>query len=99
LIIKIADDILYFARLCTWPRKAAFIIHAPAFQWFEQRFDRFAIGLSGLWCCIARQLDSDRARRLGGRAVAHPLFHEVGPDIAIGFGIVRSGGGMFTHGI
>jgi len=49
--------------------------HAPAFQWFEQRFDRFAIGLAGL--CVVHCLASSILIALGPRGglLLNPLFH------------------------
>jgi len=73
--------------------------HAPAAQWFEQRFDRFAIGLSGLCVvhCLASSIFIALAASAGG-LLLNPLFHEVGLTIAIGFGVAALGRGMFTHG-
>ena len=73
--------------------------HAPAFQWLEQRFDRFAIGLSGLCVvhCLASSIFIALAASAGG-LLLNPLFHEVGLTIAIGFGVAALGRGMFTHG-
>lgn len=75
------------------------LAQTPAFQWIEQRFDNMAIGLSGLCVvhCIASSVFIALASTAGG-LLLNPLFHEVGLTIAIGFGILALGRGIFTHG-
>lgn len=72
---------------------------SPAFLWVEQRFDRFAIGLSGLCVvhCVASSILIALAASAGG-LLLNPLFHEVGLTVAIGLGVVALGRGIFTHG-
>ncbi|MEY4500655.1 MAG: hypothetical protein RIS52_545 [Pseudomonadota bacterium] len=66
------------------------------------RFDRvdgLAIGLSGL--CLAHCLASSIFFALlasAGGALLHPAFHEVGLVIAIGFGALALGRGVWNHG-
>src|SRR3954462_11394854 len=73
--------------------------HSPTFMWFEQRFDGFAIGLSGLCVvhCVASSILIALAASAGG-LLLNPMFHEVGLTIAIGLGIVALGRGVFVHG-
>ena len=73
--------------------------HSPTFLWFEQRFDRFAIGLSGMCVvhCVASSILIALAASAGG-LLLNPLFHEVGLTIAIGFGIAALWRGAYTHG-
>ncbi|MEP7006979.1 MAG: MerC domain-containing protein [Sphingomonas bacterium] len=73
--------------------------HTPTFLWIEQRFDRFAIGLSGLCVvhCVASSILFALAASAGG-LLLNPLFHEVGLTIAIGLGIVALGRGVLVHG-
>ena len=65
----------------------------------DTRFDRLAIGLSGL--CMAHCLASTVLLALmasAGGLLLHPLIHEVGLTLAIGFGIIALGRGIVTHG-
>ncbi len=73
--------------------------HSPAFAWIEERFDRFAIGLSGLCVvhCIASSVFLALAASAGG-LLLNPAFHEIGLTIAIGFGVLGLGRGIFAHG-
>lgn len=73
--------------------------HSPAFAWFESRFDRFAIGLSGLCAvhCLASSVFLALAASAGG-LLLNPLFHEIGLTVAIGFGVLALGRGIFAHG-
>jgi len=70
-----------------------------AYRWIEQRFDNMAIGLSGLCVvhCIASSVFLALAASAGG-LLLNPLFHEIGLTIAIGFGVIALGRGIFTHG-
>lgn len=61
--------------------------------------DRFAIALSGL--CLVHCLASAVLFALiasAGGLLLHPLFHEVGLALAIGFGAVALGRGIVEHG-
>ena len=61
--------------------------------------DRVAIGLSGL--CLVHCLASSVLLALvasAGGLLLHPAFHEVGLTLAIGFGAVALGRGIFDHG-
>ncbi len=71
----------------------------PVYRWIEQRFDNMAIGLSGLCVvhCIASSVFLALAASAGG-LLLNPLFHEIGLTIAIGFGVLALGRGIFTHG-
>lgn len=71
----------------------------PAVRWIEHRFDNMAIGLSGLCVvhCIASSVFIALAASAGG-LLLNPLFHEVGLTIAIGFGVLALGRGIFSHG-
>jgi hypothetical protein len=73
--------------------------HSPAILWFESRFDRFAIGLSGLCAvhCVLSSVFLALAASAGG-LLLNPMFHEVGLTFAIGFGIVALGWGVLSHG-
>ena len=65
----------------------------------DARFDRAAIGLSGL--CLAHCLATTILLALfsaAGGLLVSPVIHEVGLTLAIGFGIVALGRGIFTHG-
>jgi MerC mercury resistance protein len=67
------------------------------FGW--ERLDRWAIGLSGL--CLAHCLASAVFIALlasAGGILLHPIFHEIGLTIAIGFGGLALGRGIMTHG-
>jgi hypothetical protein len=65
----------------------------------EGRLDRWAIGLSGL--CLAHCLATSVAVALlsaaGGLLVSH-LVHEIGLIIAIVFGALALGRGVYQHG-
>ncbi|MBY0581565.1 MAG: MerC domain-containing protein [Sphingomonas sp.] len=65
----------------------------------ESRFDRLAIGLSGLCAvhCLASAVLVALAASAGG-LLLNPLFHEVGLAIAIGLGAAALGRGIFQHG-
>ena len=71
----------------------------PVFAWLESRFDRLAIGLSGLCAvhCIASAVFLALASSLGG-LLLNPVIHEVGLSIAIGIGVIALGRGAYTHG-
>jgi hypothetical protein len=73
--------------------------HSLAFRWIEHRFDGFAIGLSGLCAvhCVASSVFLALAASAGG-LLLNPLFHELGLMIAIGFGVLGLGRGIFSHG-
>lgn len=65
----------------------------------DQRLDRWAIGLSGL--CLVHCLASAVLFALiasAGGLLLHPLFHEVGLTLAIGFGTLALGRGIVDHG-
>jgi len=83
-----------WAWRATWLRTLS-----PTVRWIEQRFDNMAIGLSGLCVvhCIASSVFIALASTAGG-LLLNPLFHEVGLTIAIGFGVLALGRGIFTHG-
>jgi hypothetical protein len=72
---------------------------APRFwEQVDSRFDRFAIGLSSL--CLAHCVASTVLLALmsAAGALLHPLIHEVGLALAIVFGIIALGRGIFMHG-
>ncbi|HSI16870.1 MAG TPA: MerC domain-containing protein [Sphingomonas sp.] len=73
-------------------------IHSPAFLWLEARFDRFAIGLSGLCAihCVASSVLLALAASAGG--LLDPRIHEVGLSFAMLFGVVALGRGVMRHG-
>ena len=67
--------------------------------WIESHADRLAIGLSGL--CVVHCLTSAILLALlstAGGVLLDPIFHEIGLTIAIGFGILALGRGIFMHG-
>jgi hypothetical protein len=72
--------------------------HSPAFLWLEARFDRFAIGLSGLCAihCVASSVLLALAASAGG--LLDPRIHEVGLSFAMLFGVVALGRGVMNHG-
>ena len=84
---------------CIMNAAASVLARSPALRWAESRFDNLAIGLSGLCVvhCVASSVLLALASTAGGLLV-NPLFHEIGLTIAIGFGIVALGRGIFTHG-
>lgn len=72
---------------------------APRFwEQVDSRFDRVAIGLSSL--CLAHCVGSAvlLAMASAAGALLHPAIHEVGLALAIVFGVVALGRGIFTHG-
>jgi len=64
----------------------------------DARFDRIAIGLSGLCLvhCMATTILLAVLSSAG--ALVHPLIHEVGLTLAIGFGVLALGKGVLSHG-
>lgn len=64
----------------------------------DARFDRLAIGLSGL--CLVHCLTTTILLTLISSAglLVHPAIHEVGLMLAIGFGILALGKGVLSHG-
>jgi uncharacterized membrane protein len=65
----------------------------------HDRFDRWAIGLSGL--CLAHCLLSAVVVTVlasAGGVLLHHAFHEVGLLLAIGLGAVALGRGVLQHG-
>lgn len=73
--------------------------HSPAAAWIEARFDRFAIGLSGLCAvhCIATSVLLALAASAGG-LLLNPAIHEIGLTLAMGLGAVALGRGVLRHG-
>jgi hypothetical protein len=72
-------------------------VSSSVFGW--ERLDRWAIGLSGL--CLAHCLASAVLVALlasAGGMLLHPIIHEIGLVIAIGFGAMALGRGILTHG-
>src|SRR5688572_30098666 len=64
----------------------------------DGRLDRFAIALSGLCLahCIATTVLLALFSAAGG--LLHPAIHEIGLLLAIVFGIIALGRGIFSHG-
>jgi hypothetical protein len=64
----------------------------------DTRFDRIAIGLSSL--CLAHCLASTVLLTILSSAggLLHPAIHEIGLTLAIGFGVIALGRGIFMHG-
>lgn len=64
-----------------------------------ERFDRWAIVLSGLCVahCVGTAVFFAMLASVGG-ALVNPLFHEVGLLLAILFGAIGLGRGVLTHG-
>ena len=64
----------------------------------DARFDRIAIGVSGLCLahCLATTVLLTVFSAAGG--LLNPAIHEIGLTLAIGFGIVALGRGIFMHG-
>lgn len=64
----------------------------------DTRFDRIAIGISSL--CLAHCLASTVLLAVLSSAggLLHPAIHEVGLTLAIGFGVIALGRGIFAHG-
>ncbi len=73
--------------------------HAPLSRALDSRFDRFAIGLSGLCAvhCVASAVLVALAASAGG-LLLNPAFHEVGLSIAIILGAIALGRGIWQHG-
>lgn len=72
---------------------------APRFwEQIDSRFDRLAIGLSSL--CLAHCVASTVLLALASAAGAflHPAIHEIGLVLAILFGLVALGRGIWKHG-
>jgi len=63
------------------------------------RLDRWAIGLSGLCLvhCIATTVIIALVATAGS-VLGAPIFHEVGLSIAMAFGAVALGKGIYSHG-
>jgi MerC mercury resistance protein len=64
----------------------------------DARFDRIAIGISGL--CLVHCLSTTILLAVFSAAggLLNPAIHEVGLTLAIGFGIIALGRGIMTHG-
>jgi hypothetical protein len=64
----------------------------------DTRFDRIAIGVSGLCLvhCLTTTILLTIISSAGG--LLSPVIHEVGLTLAIGFGIIALGRGIFMHG-
>ena len=64
----------------------------------DARFDRVAIGLSGLCLvhCVATTVLLTVISSAG--ALVHPAIHEIGLMLAIGMGILTLGRGIISHG-
>lgn len=64
----------------------------------DARFDRIAIGISGLCLvhCVATTVLLTLISSAG--SLLDPAIHEVGLTLAIGFGIVALGRGILLHG-
>lgn len=73
--------------------------HRLESAWVDHRFDRLAIGLSGLCAvhCLASAVLVALAASAGG-LLLNPLFHEIGLSIAIALGAVALGRGIWQHG-
>jgi hypothetical protein len=74
-------------------------VFAPRFwEKVDSRFDRFAIGLSSL--CLAHCVASTVLLALmsAAGALLHPAIHEIGLALAIVFGVIALGRGIFMHG-
>jgi hypothetical protein len=74
-------------------------VFAPRFwEQVDTRFDRLAIALSSL--CLAHCVASTVLLALASAAGAllHPAIHEAGLVLAIVFGVVALGRGIFQHG-
>jgi hypothetical protein len=68
-------------------------------QWVDTRFDRLAIGLSGLCAvhCVASAIFLAFVASIGA-ALLNPLWHEIGLSLAVVFGLIALGRGFLTHG-
>lgn len=64
----------------------------------DGRFDRIAIGISGLCLvhCLTTTILLTVISSAGG--LLSPMIHEVGLTLAIGFGIIALGRGIVMHG-
>ncbi|RYE01719.1 MAG: MerC domain-containing protein [Sphingomonadales bacterium] len=64
----------------------------------DARFDRIAIGVSGLCLvhCLTTTILLTVVSSAGG--LLSPVIHEVGLTLAIGFGVIALGRGIFAHG-
>lgn len=64
----------------------------------DARFDRIAIGISGLCLvhCLTTTILLTVISSAGG--MLSPVIHEVGLTLAIGFGILALGRGIVSHG-
>jgi len=64
----------------------------------DARFDRIAIGVSGLCLihCLTTTILLTVISSAGG--LLSPAIHEIGLTLAIGFGIIALGRGIVTHG-
>lgn len=64
----------------------------------DARFDRIAIGVSGLCLahCLATTILLVVFSAAGG--LLNPAIHEIGLTLAIGFGIIALGRGITSHG-
>ncbi len=73
--------------------------HPSLLTMVDSRFDRFAIGLSGLCAvhCLATSVLVALAASAGG-LLLNPAIHEVGLSIAILLGAIALGRGMVQHG-
>jgi hypothetical protein len=67
--------------------------------WLDNRFDRMAIGLSGLCAvhCVASTILLAAMASLG-TALLNPIYHEIGLGFAIIFGVFALGRGALRHG-
>ena len=68
-------------------------------EWLDTRFDRLAIGLSGLCAvhCVASAIFLAFMASVGA-ALLNPLWHEVGLSFAIVLGVIALGRGFLAHG-
>ena len=75
------------------------LAHPRFAHWVDTRFDRFAIGLSGLCAvhCVASALFLAFMASVGA-ALLNPLWHEIGLSFAIVFGVAALGRGFVNHG-
>ena len=64
----------------------------------DARFDRIAIGVSGLCLahCLATTIFLAIFSAAGG--LLNPVIHEIGLTLAIGFGVIALGRGIMSHG-
>lgn len=64
----------------------------------DSRIDRIAMGVSGL--CLAHCLTTTIFLAVFSAAggLLNPIIHEIGLTLAIGFGIIALGRGIFSHG-